>query len=214
MGIVQDSNISGNLKVGVSKTVLRNDGTEALPVWNPTAGGNGAYFGSGLWHFVPSTTISTLLMIQNRMYLMPFEVKKPQAFDQIGYEVATTPGDATVVCRLGIYKATTALPTSLVADLGTVAGNDSTGAKTLAIASALQTLQPALYYLAIVAQTGATMPTIRSCGGVTVPMTPTNALNDSSLRLGFQQDNVTGALPAIGTLATPSANARIALRAV
>lgn len=79
----------------------------------------------------------------NRMYIVPFLVGKTTTFTRIGINVTTL---AAGNCRLGIYNASSGLPTSLVLDAGTVS-TGTTGSKEITIS---QSLSAGAYFLVAV----------------------------------------------------------------
>jgi len=92
--------------------------------------------------FIPST--STLTLTSDRMYGKVFTVAETETFTRIGIEVQTAvSGNA----RLGIYNFVDGVPTTLVADLGTVS-TSTTGEKEITIS---QALTAGIYVLAVIA---------------------------------------------------------------
>jgi hypothetical protein len=123
----------------------------------------------------PAISISTLVMANNTLYMMPIWVPDIRNFTSIalGFVSAAVVGTA----HLGIYRCNrlTGHPTTLIVDAGTV-NTGTTGTKTIAINV---TLNPGLFMLAIVAS-----------GAPTVHATLSDAL-------GIQ---MTGGVNAIGGL--------------
>lgn len=152
---------------------------------------------TGFYYGAPAATLGTsTAMTQDLLTATPFWLPKATTFDRIAAEVTVAATGSTV--RLGIYDtdADDARPGSLVLDAGTIDGA-STGVMEVTISEALDA---GLYWLAAVSQGGA--PTVRIVSTVASPWTPT-VLALGTLRSGFQQSGVTGALPASFT-ATPN----------
>ena len=95
-------------------------------------------------YFLTSLALTTVAMAANYLYGFPFIVPIVQTFDRIAIRVSTLSAGN---CRLGIYISNgNAYPTALILDAGEV-DTGSTGVKEININ---QTLQPGLYWLAIV----------------------------------------------------------------
>ncbi len=82
----------------------------------------------------------------NRLYAMPFQVDKVQTIDSVGVNVTT--GVSSTNVRMGIYRNGNGVPSTLVADLGTVA--TTTPAALKEITGLSQKLQPDIYWLTAV----------------------------------------------------------------
>lgn len=78
--------------------------------------------------------MTTSVMLDGQSYSLPFDILEPQAFDQLLFEVVTTPGSAGSVVRGAIFydDGTGRRPGRRREDLGTVA-TTATGVKTLTI---------------------------------------------------------------------------------
>lgn len=77
------------------------------------------------------TAISTSMGAANRIHFVPVHFGSNRTITTVGINV-TSAGSAGAVVRLGIYNDSGGLPTTLIADWGTVA-TDSLGFKTLSI---------------------------------------------------------------------------------
>jgi hypothetical protein len=144
-------------------------------------------FATGLIGFATAATL-------NRVEFCPVWVPARSAFDRITFFLQTT-GTSGAVARLGIYAASAAgKPGALVLDAGTVA-TDAGGSSYKEITISV-TLDPGLYYLALVTQTATCTP--RNVANLLNLM---NALGGSVHGIGntssdfYVQTGVTGALP-------------------
>lgn len=157
--------------------------------------GGGDYFRSGYFHWgiFSSTAVVPTALVQDRLYLSPFIVPVRRAFDRIGVWVQTASG-AGGVLRLGIYAPGAGAPGALVVDGGTVSCT-TTGSKEVVIS---ETLNPGIYWTAVVAQVSASPPAI--------PLYPadhmspfmgrdTTANNNTASKSGWIVSSVSGALP-------------------
>lgn len=104
---------------------------------------------AGLFHRMPghfcgvtggSPTLSSVLIVADKLYAFPFLVLTTEAFDQISLNVKTA---AEGKGRLGIYADWNVKPYALVLDAGEI-DTGATGDKVLTIN---QTLTPGLYWL-------------------------------------------------------------------
>lgn len=142
----------------------------------------------------------------------------------------TTSGDANSVLRIGIYNndSSTMRPSSLVLDAGTIstgtgnAGNVATGGTAgVYEITVSQALSPGMYWVCGVVQGAATtFPTISVYGAggsvpFNMPLGTTLPIAALSLAYGWQQNSVSGALPAnasisgTGTVAGPRVGFRV-----
>lgn len=96
------------------------------------------------WYTSTSNGFSPVVVTfaQNLLKAQPFVVPKTITLDRIGMEI-TVIGTVGSLVRLGIYASENGLPTTLVLDAGTIAG-DSATFQSITIN---QTLAPGLYYL-------------------------------------------------------------------
>lgn len=111
--------------------------------------GGGDYYRPGYYSwgtFAPAFAATTLTV--NVLYARPFIVPVRRSFDRLGCNVSTA-ATAGGLLRMGLYAPGQGVPGALLVDAGTV-DSTTTGAKELTIS---QTLNPGLYYVAIVAQT-------------------------------------------------------------
>jgi hypothetical protein len=179
--------------------------------WQTDACGGGDYYGSGGYAhgtFATGSNSSSSLSL-NRLYVRPFWVATRRAFDRIAIQVSSA-GTTGAVLRLGIYSPGGGTPGSLLLDAGTVAST-STGTKAATIS---QTLDPGIYWVAVVAQ-------VAACGVVSFPATATPwaphwtvAPPNGAQNPAKSMDSQSGALPSTFTLTGDEAIVpAIALRA-
>jgi hypothetical protein len=129
---------------------------------------------------------TTLILVQNTMYAMPFFVPVTTTFDSIGV-VAT--GVASSSVRLGIYSDTSGVPNALVLDASTVA-TTTTGFKAIAIS---QSLTAGWYWLACAVQ-GAAGSIFSSPSGSGVTLVPSTAPGSGAVS-GYSTTGVSSTLP-------------------
>jgi hypothetical protein len=108
-------------------------GTNVFEVWYSTIIAGGA--------------TGTGSIVANALNLIPLIVSKTMTLDRIGLNVST--GVAASTARLGIYAASNCVPTTLIADFGTV----STAATGPVSTVVNITLTPGLYYFALISAT-------------------------------------------------------------
>lgn len=158
-----------------------------------------------------SSTYSTLLLISNRLYYLPFDISNDQPFDRLSYEV-TVVGTAGSVLRGGLYadNGTGRRPGNLIVE-ETLVGT-SLGFKEFTID--LDT--PGRYWAAIVGQGApATQPTLRTVvmSSVRIPLPAGPNANINSF---IVKDGISGALPPVAdgaSVASTSAMPYAILRA-
>lgn len=173
--------------------------------------GGGDYFRSGYYYsgtFGYSNGSGTMSVTIGSMYVRPFWLPVRRSFDRIAVNVATAA--ATSVLRSGIYSHESGVPTSLIVDGGT-ASAATTGLKELTISA---TLEPGLWWLAVVAQVAQPVLTSPQATSTVSPfwgvLTPTGIGVASWPVMG----GVTGALPATFTASNSANNApNLTLRA-
>lgn len=142
------SGVPSLLAAGTSGQVLTMGAS--IPAWTSAAAATGSIANGGYrtnyyygpWGFGQLTAASLVVSI-NRLYTVPFIVAQNTTFTRIGIEVQT---GAAGSARLGIYNFANGIPTTLVADLGTVTTNVS-GTKEITIS---QNLAAGFYALAVV----------------------------------------------------------------
>lgn len=170
----------GNLTYGGVIDVAR---ARALPLDIP----------SGEYVQLNPSAMSTAVVTNGTESCLPFDIAEPQTFDQLLFEVVTTPGSAgTSVTRGGIYydNGTGRRPGRRREDLGTVA-TDSTGVKALTITNA--TFDVGRYWAVIVPQgSPAVNPTLRLVTSPFVRVT-TTALATTAQEF-LSTTGITGAL--------------------
>lgn len=112
---------------------------------------NNYYFAYLMNGVATSTTLTS-----NRIYYLPFYVRKKTTFTRIGFQITATSG---LIARLGIYNAENGVPTSLLLDCGTVS-TSSSGEKEATISVTLNT---GFYFLSLVPDA---TPTVYTSGFV------------------------------------------------
>ena len=109
---------------------------------------------------VSMSTVSTRVLVANRIWYEPMRVVTAITIDLMILEVQAA-GTAGTVIRMAIYACDTSRqPGARLVDAGTVAA-DSTGVKTASISL---TLQPGMYLKALISDSTATLRTYRSGG--------------------------------------------------
>lgn len=147
-------------------------------------------FRSGLY-YAPSiaTALSTGNLGQNFLAAVPFEVGQTTTFIRIGCDVTVAVASSTL--RFGIYTAdiddSGGAPGTLILDAGTVS-SATTGLKEITIS---QQLTPGLYWVAVVAQAGASAPTIRTMTSGSPYVSSTSGVANNL----WSKLSVSGALP-------------------
>jgi hypothetical protein len=118
------------------------------------------------------------------------QLQRAWTFNRAGLDV--TAATATAVTRVGIYADAVDFnfPGALIADWGTI-DSSAIADPTVANVTINQTLQPGLYWLAVVAQTAA--GTLRSSNPLEA--INTSAPGGSALEAALVQTGVSGALP-------------------
>lgn len=165
-------------------------------------------FRSGFYSIIGNMSTGTSATLGNgALRLYAFLVPKAITLSAIGCEV-TTAGDVGCTVRLGIYADVNGLPSTLVADAGTIAG-DVVGSAEVATSV---TLQPGIYWIGGAVQgVTTTQPTMRT---IHVPVLPIQVFSTSmpganqnvtAVNLG----GVTGALPATVNPATANSGSAI-----
>ena len=153
-------------------------------------------------YYGPDGGRSAVAQVSNQMTCVPFWVGSAHTFDRIGAEVTVAGASGTVV-RLGIYTDNgSGMPSALVLDAGTIAG-DTVAAQEITIST---TLNPGLYWLAAVPQGGT--PTMRVLAVTNILPTGVSALATATAttpRTGKIQSPVSGALPSTFTATNESA---------
>jgi hypothetical protein len=99
---------------------------------------NNYYFG-----YLMNGLGTTTSLTANRIYYIPFYVRKKTTFTRIGFVISATAG---LIARFGIYNAANGVPTSLVLDCGTVS-TTTTGEKEATISVTLNT---GFYFLSVI----------------------------------------------------------------
>lgn len=182
--------------VGSNGHILRGMSTAANGVeWASefSVGGTSLGMASALYYVTTLPNSTTAAMTQNLALYVPVWFGRACTLDRVGVAVSTN--IASSVVRLGLYTSSNGLPTTLVADFGTVA-SATTGAKEITIS---QAVNGGLYWLAIVNQTAGGVVLRGNAGGYGL-----NAIGDSTLTAyssgvqvtHYTQSSVSGALGA------------------
>jgi hypothetical protein len=180
-------------QLGLSSSTLTETDLQTL-LYSQSGGGvaSNLSYASGRY-YGPSIDISsgTIAMVDGRMWVVPFEVGNTATFNAIATEV-TTVAVAPALCRMGVYATVAGLPNNLLVDAGTF---DPTilGAAEKAINL---TLNPGLFWLAIVSQGGGTPANIRGLGSTSSQFVGHTANPLSNSYKAYRVDAVNGALPA------------------
>lgn len=143
-------------------------------------------------------SFTTVALTANRLYATPLLIGENMTLDRIGISISTTSSGSTSVARLGIYNSNSNhLPSTLVADFGTITTSATTNLTTIAIN---QTLTPGLYFMALLSNA---TDTVRA-----IPTTGFDSIfgygNNPTLNVAgqFYQAQTYGALPSSFTAST------------
>lgn len=145
----------------------------------------------GCWYGPLGGATTTLLLLANRVYLLPILIGSKRTPAQLGAWV-TTGGSTGAVLRYGIYANLNGAPDALVVDLGTVAAETTSATATL---TSNVELPAGLHWLAVAGQGGPTIqPTLRATlfGNPAVGMT---AISNFGVPGYLANGTVSGALP-------------------
>lgn len=143
---------------------------------------------------IPHGARTTLAVMQDRLYFLPLWVARTITTTKIGAEVTT--GAASSTCRLGVYRSDpyTGQPSSLLDEAdNTIDGNSATAQEV----DLAQTLDPGLWWLAVVAQGGT--PTLRATAEPGYSLGSTGLGGAASI-VGPIQAAVSAALPSPAAL--------------
>jgi len=186
---------------GLSSTTVVAD--DLVPVYDVSASANADCLASDIaglgvgsigyknsFYYFPylmSSIGTTTTAVANRLYYLPFFVRKKTTFTRIGIQIVVLGGTSA---RLGIYNAANGIPTSLLLDCGTIS-TASSGEKEATISQSLNT---GFYFLAFVAD------------GTPVIQITTNISQASSYAVGqFVRDNISyGYFASNGSITLPS----------
>jgi len=147
---------------------------------------------------------------KNTLVYLPFPVGQTTTFDRIGIYVGT--GRADTNLRVGLYNTVAGAPSALLEDSGSLNGTTSA---TLQVTTISRTLEPGLYWIAVVWQgSGGTMPSVTSMSvNVLRPNmwsgTPAGYVANASNLHRYYVDNdvsITGALPATAVMSPGGGN--------
>jgi hypothetical protein len=162
-------------------------------VKNRLAAGRAPRFKSGRWYYPPGTTwVDTFSPTQGKLHVHPMWFNGLKTFDQVGLYIAVG-GSAGAVIRLGVYADDgEGVPTTLVADWGTIVAT-AAGGFTISIS---WTPAADLYWLAGVLQgSPGTPPQIRSWQNINLLGMSAGLITDANWGHAFTQTAVSAALP-------------------
>lgn len=143
---------------------------------------------SGLYYRPPVTAVTTLAVVQDRLYAHPMSIPAAVTLDRIEVEVTTAAALTTI--RMGIYNDDGGTPGTLLLDAGTV-DSSTTGRKSITIS---QSINAGIYWLASVAQGGT--PTVRASNGPSMLNMPSaNGAGQGNVPSLAFVAGVSGALP-------------------
>lgn len=168
----------------------------ASGVWTaapPRIGIHQPVYPSGLWALPNAVGIGTQVAVVGRMVYSPLTIWGTTTIDALAIHVTTAVDPS--VCRLGLYSSLDGRPHELIREFGTVS-TATTGVKEFGLSPDLQ-LPRGMFFLAAVAQEGASNPTYR--GMVSVPRActsdPIRAL-DTQFNVAFRgSGGIYGSLP-------------------
>lgn len=155
--------------------------------------GGGDYFRSGYYSIGtwPQTTTALTLSL-NIAVLCPFIVPVRRSFDRIGANVSTAATAASGgVLRAGIYRHDSGVPGALLVDGGTLS-SETLGGKEWTVA---ESLDPGIYWLAVVAQVAACGVTALSSNSLPPFVSLTTTPVAAASLTAFRRSSVSGALP-------------------
>lgn len=175
---------------------FRNDtsqfrGSDGLAGDSLTLGpeGNVPVIRPAAWHNWGYGNAAALSIVDGRLFALPFWPGRACTLTGVAANVTTLLAASTL--RMGLYESDGVLPTTLVADFGTVT-SDATGIRSI---TALTTpVRPVLHYLAIVRQGGVGTLSVSSRSSwdpIVSDTSPTIAANTSA----YYRNAVLGALP-------------------
>ena len=162
---------------------------------------------SGYYVQTPFQSYQSITATLSRTNYVPIYLPASVTFDRIGIATSSVfSGTASV--RMGIFAndATTAKPSTLILDAGTVS---CTVASTLYQITISQTLSAGLYWIAMNTQTAATTNSflgLQSSQGVFNNLLPYKTLPTASFTTGWREESITGAFSNAGTLLTLGAS--------
>ncbi len=171
-----------------------------MPLYNPAPPTWGLQ--STRWYHAQGAAGLTVLQTKDVLTYAPMLIPVPAVFDRIGLEVTVAAASSSYT-RLGIYADVNGFPGPLILDAGTIPTSCAAGTSTIAIT---QALGPGTVWVAGVSQVQAgTQPTERTYHSENILVGMSTVLDQWDS--GWQQTNVTGALPASATPATAIGNA-------
>lgn len=133
-----------------------------MPLYLPDQSVHPGFVSGRYYALQPGSGSGTLTLTENTLYLLPFFTPVSAAFDRLGFNITTGAGAAENEVRTGIFRTSTGVTGTLLADNGRTVIGTGTGNINVTIA---QTLAPGWYLLGIIsnraAGAGAVQPTLR-----------------------------------------------------
>lgn len=182
-------------------------GSDAAPGTSLTLGptGNVPVVRAGQWHTLPpSGPVGTATVPADRLFALPFYPGRQCTVQAMAVNVTLALVGGNI--RMGLYASDGALPTTLVADYGTV-GVGVTGVRTITGLSTA--VRPVLHFLGVARQGGVLNLGLSARDTWDAYVSDATAVLDAN-RNTYYRDTVSGALPAsfgaiAGTVQGPSA---------
>lgn len=164
-------------------------------------------FRSGYYYAAPQVrgAFSNQVMVQNKVYYVPFFVGEATSFVKMGMTIAT--GQASTTIRVGIYQDNGHSAPSGAPLTEAATPLDSSAAASVETAISI-TLQPGLYWLAACSQGGTTQPTVAQT------ITPSPFVGGGTLAEGVTGQNCYATTGASGALPSYTESARVAFAPV
>lgn len=168
---------------------MASDGETGLPI-TIGPGGNAPAIRAGTWHKFPAYGANATANVPTgRMFALPIQPGRSCTLTGMAANVSLALAGGQI--RMGLYASNGVLPTSLIADYGTV-GTDLTGVKQ--ITSMNTPMRPILHYLVVGRQGGGLnlgLTTLATGDPLVSEATPSFAGNLNA----YYMTGVTGALP-------------------
>jgi hypothetical protein len=153
--------------------------------------GNLPVIRSGAWHTLPgSGAPSSVSVPADRLYALPLYPGRQSTLQ--GVTANVTVELIGSVMRMGLYASDGTVPTTLVADFGTVT-SDITGPRSITGLSA--SVRPVLHFL-VIARQGGSLTLSLSARDTRDPLIADSSASLTDNRTAYYRDTVPGALPA------------------
>lgn len=190
----------------VARLGVGSDGQVPIANANETTGTAWAFpasthlFNSGAYTANAPYVSSTLALTNDRLYLCkPFIIRKRRTFSRIAVNhISGTSSTGSI--RIGLYVPTDAdgLPTTLLTEYGTVSATSAAAVKPV---TTTFTLEPGIYFPAVVGQFTGTAPTLAAVGNGTPPIYPDPYTIGAGNTMPIQA-SVSGAMPSTLTISS------------